>query len=134
MLNFYNILLYLKISFYEYPDTYYMWFHCFLASDGSENACGYMQNDPFSIKFELNFLNNEYILINISNCYCVKPKNKYLWCEYEKTSFRKTVGDFEKIKKSFANFCKKLSDNVKNSLLNDDIKTEHRSIFVNHTA
>lgn len=110
-----------------------MWFSCFLASDGSENANGYMANDPFSIKFELNYLNNEYILINNANCYCVKPKNKYLWCEYERTSFRKTVGDFEKIKKSFENFCKKLSDNVKQSLLIDDIKTEHRSIFVNHT-
>lgn len=118
------------MRFAEYPDTYYMWFDCYLCSDGSENANGYVENDPFKIGFEINKIGDYYILLKKCNYYCVKPTNKYLWCDYRTINYRKCEGDFNKIKTAFEKFIKNLNESCVNDLLNDNIKTEHRALFL----
>ena len=100
----------------------------YLAENEKECSNGIMQNDIFSILFEItDFDKNIFEIKSVQNYYKIKPKFDYLFCDYQKISFRKVQGNFDKIATTFENFVKKLDTQLKadyntNNLLDRDLQ------------
>lgn len=97
---------------------------CYLAENESELINGYKENDMFHISFELKDNGNDYVLINLSKCYFIKPLVSYLAYSSVDIPFRKTNGNKEKIIKGFEKFIIKLKEqlqlDIKNNLIHDN--------------
>ena len=97
---------------------------CYLAENESELINGYKENDMFHISFELKDNGNDYVLINLSKCYFIKPLMSYLAHSSVDIPFRKINGNKEKIIKGFEKFIIKLKEqlqlDIKNNLIHDN--------------
>lgn len=97
---------------------------CYLAENESELINGYKENDMFHISFELKDNGNDYVLINLSKCYFIKPLVSYLAYSSVDIPFRKINGNKEKIIKGFEKFIIKLKEqlqlDIKNNLIHDN--------------
>lgn len=97
---------------------------CYLAENESELINGYKENDMFHISFELKDNGNDYVLINLSKCYFIKPLMSYLAYSSVDIPFRKINGNKEKIIKGFEKFIIKLKEqlqlDIKNNLIHDN--------------
>ena len=87
--------------------------HFRLASSAAECASGIIVNDCFYVSFTADLPNNYKESDNLpdnivlecgARSYRVKPKNKYLYCDYKKVPFRKVSGDPEKVLKAIKIF------------------------------
>ena len=97
---------------------------CYLAENESELINGYKENDMFHISFELKDNGNDYVLINLSKCYFIKPLMSYLAYSSVDIPFRKINGNKEKIIKGFEKFIIKLKEqlqlDIQNNLIHDN--------------
>lgn len=97
---------------------------CYLAENESELINGYKENDMFHISFELKDNGSDYVLINLSKCYFIKPLMSYLAYSSVDIPFRKINGNKEKIIKGFEKFIIKLKEqlqlDIKNNLIHDN--------------
>ena len=102
---------------------------CYLAQNEKECVNGYFENDIFKIKFKITESDNSFMLENLAKRYMIKPKNEGLYCDYFNISFKKTIGNFEKIAKSFENFIIKLKNNIIEDLKNDNFHKNAKNII-----
>ena len=113
--------------------------NCFLANDRIELSGGYWENDMFSItfwidtekgQFDKNIILDSEVPNNLklectNKSYLIKPNTKYMAYGRTKLTFRKTVGNDEKILKSLDKFFKKLYDSLLEDIENNNIHEKH---------
>lgn len=116
---------------------------CFLVKNASEAINEIIQNDLFSIRFTIDTQSGEFtkgttneseISTNLkmesnAKSYTIKPTCNYLAYSSKSLSFRKTIGNPEKIIKSFDSFCQKLRESVIESYQTGLIHPNHKSII-----
>lgn len=107
---------------------------CYLSQNEKECINGYFENDIFKIKFKITESDNSFMLENLTKCYMIKPKNEWLYCDYSKISFKRTIGNFEKIAKSFENFIIKLKNNIIEDYQNNNIHKNAKNIIASKIA
>ena len=110
---------------------------CYLAKDKHELPNMLFQNDMFRIRFWIDmpddFMEESELPDNLtlevcSKFYCIKPKNKYLYCDYRSLRFQKTKGNPEKIVKTLEKYFQKLKMSVKEDLTIGNIHPNYLSL------
>lgn len=104
---------------------------CYIATDKTEVSNGIWDNDLFSIQFiiflpdnwtETNDLPDMMTLEAMKNSITVKPKDRYLYCDYKKPAFRKTKeATAEKIVVAFEKYVNRLYDTLRTEYNNNNL-------------
>jgi len=94
----------------------------FLAKDESEAINRLMDNDMFSISFNIEKLSdNNYFIEAYQKSYVLIPDNQYMYYSRKNLPFRRNSGDRDKILKTFEKFVKTLKNGVIEDYNNNNI-------------
>lgn len=112
---------------------------CYLVNNKNESINNIVQNDMFSISFSIKTENGEFskdinleslvpenLVIEVTdNSYTIKPELQYMAYGRRKLNYRKTKGDSTKLLKTFDKYFKKLSEELKKDIEENNIHDNH---------
>lgn len=116
-----------------------IWIDCYLAENANEMPHGYKENDMFKISFKISLpdkfdfetdnLPDTMTLENSSKHYAIKPESVYLYYDRRNLTYRKTMGNAEKLITAFEKFVDRLYNSVCEDIESGNIHDEFAEIL-----